>query len=187
VARPSSEIRSRIQQLPQNPDETAILEEIHGFFANNPVDFEACAAEIVRILLGPGASTDLTRPTRDGGRDALGLLNIGTRPSSVTVDFAMEAKCYNPAISVGVREMSRLISRLRHRQFGVMVTTSWVNRQAYSEIEEDGHPIMIIAGGDIVRILRQNGITTRGDVRQWLLATFGRERVAALRARGAKR
>jgi hypothetical protein len=33
----------------------------------------------------------------------------------------------------GVREMSRLISRLRHRQFGVLVTTSYVDNQAYRE------------------------------------------------------
>lgn len=181
IAPPTSEVRSRAQQIPQGPAEVAILEEIHRFFATNPTDFEACAAEIVRIHLGPGATADLTRPTRDGGRDALGILHIGSRPSSVVVEFAIEAKCYDLSGSVGVREMSRLISRLRHRQFGVMVTTSWVNTQAYSEVLEDGHPIMIIAGADIVRILRQNGITTRNDVQEWLIATFGRDRVAALR------
>ena len=186
MARRSSEIRTRIEQVPQNANDSAVLDEIHGFFAENPTDFEACAAAIVRIVLGPGATTDLTRPTRDGGRDALGILHIGAGPSSVAVDFAIEAKCYNLSTSVGVREVSRLISRLRHRQFGVMVTTSWVNKQAYSEIVADGHPIMIIAGGDIVRILRQNGITSRENVREWLVATFGRERVAALRAKGAR-
>ena len=36
--------------------------------------------------------------------------------------------------TVGVREVSRLISRIRHRQFGVLVTTSVVGRQAYEEV-----------------------------------------------------
>ncbi|MDP2329227.1 MAG: restriction endonuclease [Reyranella sp.] len=182
VSPPTSEIRTRAQQTPQSLADRAILQEVHGFFAGNPTDFEACAAEIVRIALGGGATMDLTRPTRDGGRDAVGVLHIGTPPSAVAVDFAIEAKCYGLGNSVGVREMSRLISRLRHRQFGVMVTTSWVNAQAYNEVVEDGHPIMIIAGADVVRILRQSGITTRNNVRDWLISAFGRERVAALRA-----
>lgn len=55
----------------------------------------------------------------------------------VAVEFALEAKCYAPGHGVGVRETSRLISRLRHRQFGVLVTTSHLDRQAYKEIRED--------------------------------------------------
>ena len=54
--------------------------------------------------------------------------------------FALEAKCYAPGHGVGVRETSRLISRLRYRQFGVLVTTSHLDSQAYQEIREDGHP-----------------------------------------------
>jgi hypothetical protein len=55
----------------------------------------------------------------------------------------MEAKCYSPNHSVGVHEMSRLISRIKHRQFGALVTTSYVNNQAYKEVKEDQHPILI--------------------------------------------
>ncbi len=184
AARRVSETRTRQQQLPVSQSDLQLLDEVRGFFSGNPTDFEACAAEIVRLLLGEGATLDLTRPTRDGGRDAVGILQIGERPSSVPVEFAIEAKCYALDGSVSVRDMSRLISRLRHRQFGVMVTTSWVNSQAYGEVVEDGHPIMIVAGGDIVRILRQNGISTRERVREWLISAFGRERVARLRAQG---
>jgi hypothetical protein len=184
LAKQASEVRTRQQQLPTAGDDMALLDEIRAFFLSNPTDFEACAAEVVRLQLGPGASMDLTRPTRDGGRDAIGVLQIGQRPSSVAVQFAIEAKCYGHENSVGVREMSRLISRLRHRQFGVMVTTSFVNSQAYNEVIEDGHPIMIIAASDIVRILRRNGIATRENVRSWLVSAFGRERVAILRSRG---
>jgi hypothetical protein len=61
---------------------------------------------------------------------------------------------------VGVRETSRLISRLRHRQFGVLVTTSHLDTQAYREIREDGHPVVIIAGHDIVDILKNSELDT---------------------------
>src|SRR5262249_32654333 len=53
-------------------------------------------------------------------------------------------------------ETSRLISRLRHRQFGVLVTTSHLDAQAYREIREDGHPVVVIAGRDIVDILKSS-------------------------------
>ena len=49
-----------------------------------------------------------------------------------------------------------------------MITTSWVNNQAYKEIKEDGHPIVIISGADIVTILREKGIATRESLFLWL-------------------
>ena len=83
------------------------------------------------------------------------------RPAAdpVAVEFALEAKCYAPGNGVGVRETSRLISRLRHRQFGVLVTTSHLDAQAYQEIREDGHPVVILAGRDIADILKSQGLT----------------------------
>lgn len=164
----SLEIRLRDEQLPSRTDEkllTLLLERFSGC----PHGFEACAAEIVRLFLGEGVvSIDLTRPYRDGGRDAIGTYQIGRGTSSVAVDFSMEAKCYKPSNSVGVKELSRLISRLRHRQFGVLVTTSWVNTQAYKEIKEDGHPIVVIAGADIISILRDKGVSSRETLNAWL-------------------
>ena len=85
---------------------------------------------------------------RDGGRDGVGALTIGSGAASISIDFAMEAKCYSTSNSVGVREISRLISRLRHRQFGILTTTSYVDRQAYCEIKEDGHPIIVVSARD---------------------------------------
>ena len=69
------------------------------------------------------------------------------------MEFALEAKCYSLSNSVGVEAVSRLISRLRHRQFGILVTTSYVHEQAYSEIIEDGHPVVIICARDITEKL----------------------------------
>jgi hypothetical protein len=118
------------------------------------------------------ASLDLTRPSRDGGRDAVGQLRIGHGSTSIFVDFALEAKCYSFGNGVGVKEMSRLISRLRHRQFGVLVTTSYVDLQTYQEIKEDGHPIVVIAASDIVDVLRRNGFDSGVSVQEWLEREF---------------
>lgn len=64
----------------------------------------------------------------------------------------LEAKCYAITNGVGVKEVSQLISRLRARQFGILVTASYLADQAYQEIREDGHPIVVIAGNDVVEI-----------------------------------
>ena len=72
--------------------------------------------------------------------------------------------------SVGVKDLSRLISRLRHRQFGVLVTTSHVALQAYKEIKGDGHPIVIIAAQDIVNLMLKAGLGDVFELRKWLSA-----------------
>jgi hypothetical protein len=164
----SLEIRTKEEQLPSGSDEN-LLRLVLNRFSSSPHTFEACAAEIVRLFLGEAVvAIDLTRPVRDGGRDAIGKYLIGRGASSVAVEFSMEAKCYNPSNSVGVKELSRLISRLRHRQFGILVTTSWVHAQAYKEIKDDGHPIIVISGGDIIRILKEKGISSRESLNAWL-------------------
>jgi hypothetical protein len=146
----SLEYQTKAEQLPANSDGLAVIECIIQFFEGSPHAFERCAARLARLMMSDIASIDVTRPSRDGGRDAIGQLRIGAGSSGILVDFALEAKCYRPSNSVGVREMSRLISRLRHRQFGVLVTISYLDRQAYQELKEDRHPIIVIAAADIV-------------------------------------
>jgi hypothetical protein len=168
------EHRNRAQQLPDSEEGLAIVNLIHGWFQNDPVAFEACAGAIVGLMDKNLLSFDLTRPSRDGGRDATGKYRIGDGPSAILVDCAIEAKCYGIGNSVGVRETSRLISRLRHRQFGVLVTTSYLHDQAYREIKEDEHPIMVISAVDIVSVLAKHGMNREADVRKWLEAEFPR-------------
>ncbi|MGA9602337.1 MAG: hypothetical protein WBS22_19175, partial [Methylocystis sp.] len=67
---------------------------------------------------------------------------------------------------------SGLISRIRHRQFGVLVTTSFIARQAYEEVREDRHPIIFFSGGDIVNILMINGFNSLELVEQLLKNEF---------------
>jgi len=73
---------------------------------------------------------------------------------------------------VGVKEMSRLISRIKHREFGVMVTTSVVSPQAYKEVRDDGHPIVILSGSDIAKVLISFGINSKKTCLDWLEDNF---------------
>ncbi len=166
------EYRTRGEQLPADREGQAIVDAVRGHFRGQPHAFEHFAAALARLMVPDIASLDVTRPSRDGGRDAVGQLRVGTGPSSILVDFALEAKCYTPPTAVGVKDMSRLISRLRHRQFGVLVTTSCVDVQAYREIKEDQHPILVMAASDIVELLRRNGRGSPEAVSRWLTEEF---------------
>lgn len=168
----SLKIRSREEQAPKTVAGRRMVEEIHRHFSDRPHDFESCAAELWSMLAPATEELVMTRPSRDGGRDAVGQYRLGPAGDPIKIDFALEAKCYGPLNSVGVREMSRLISRLRHRNFGVLVTTSWVNKQAYEEIREDQHPVAVVSASDIVDILTQHGRGSLAAVRDWLAASY---------------
>lgn len=162
-------IPTKNEQLPHDNEGKGIVKFIHEYYAKEPSKFEKCATKIVQMMDSNFYRFDVTRPWRDGGRDAIGKYHIGPEEHSLSVDCALEAKCYGDGNSVGVKEMSRLISRIKYRQFGIMVTTSSVNSQAYKEVVDDGHPILIITGKDIAEILRKNGIGLNG-IKAWLEA-----------------
>lgn len=172
VAARTLEYRSRAEQLPSNKADEALLDAIRKHFYGRPHAFEYCAASLAQLMIPDIAGLDVTRPSRDGGRDAIGQLRVGFGASGILVDFALEAKCYTPPVAVGVKDMSRLISRLRHRQFGVIVTTSCVDLQAYKEIKEDQHPIVVIAARDIVDLLRRSGRGSLDATMKWLNEEF---------------
>jgi hypothetical protein len=111
---------------------------------------------------------ELTRRYRDGGRDAVGYLSLGPLTDPIKVSFALEAKCYSFTNRVGVKETSRLISRIKQREFGVLVTTSAVDTQAYQEIRQDGHPTVVISGQDIADVLIKCGINTKKACLEWI-------------------
>ena len=113
-----------------------------------------------------------TRHTRDGGRDAIGKYRVGLADGGIEIEFALEAKRYNLNHSVGIKETSRLISRIKHRQFGILVTTSFVGDQAYKEIIENQQPIVIVAGKDIIKILITAGINSNEILDDWLKVNF---------------
>ncbi|MFF7283016.1 restriction endonuclease [Streptomyces griseorubiginosus] len=172
LAPSTTAIRSKADQLPDDQEGRTILDAIRSHFHGREHDFEACAVAIWRLIAPRTGACDLTRPSRDGGRDAVGQYILGPAAATITIDFALEAKCYAPTNSVGVREVSRLISRLRHRNFGVLVTTSYFHKQVQDEVQEDGHPIALVCGKDIVDVLRQHGHTTVAAVQHWLKQSF---------------
>ena len=163
-----SAVRTVSEQIPANKAHKALLATIRTRCKEDPWLFERVAAEIWKMNCPVPVEYELTRRYKDGGRDAMGWMLLGPATDHIRVSFALEAKHYAEENRVGVRDTSRLISRIKNREFGVFVTTSALGKQAYSEIREDEHPVVVIAGRDICEILAQNGITTPQACNSWL-------------------
>jgi hypothetical protein len=157
-----------LEQLPADGQGKALLDAVRGYFRGREHLFEYCAVEIWRLIAPATGRCDVTRPSRDGGRDAVGEYLLGPAADRVALEFALEAKCYDITHSVGVRDVSRLIARLRARQFGVFLTTSYFNSQVYHEVRSDRHPLVLVSGVDIVNSLRRVGLSDPASVTAWL-------------------
>lgn len=183
ISEPTTIIRTNLEQKPNNDLKMKILLLIWEYFKEYPISFEYFAAYIYKLSTKDKAIIDeVTRGSVDGGRDAIGRYLIGLSCDPIYLDFFLEAKCYRPQhgknkeISVGVKEVSRLISRIRNRQFGVLITTSTIARQAYQEVREDKHPIIFICGSDIVNILTESGFNSVELVQNLLFSQFCNEK-----------
>ena len=164
--------RRAYEQLPSlNSPQHEMLQSIIEYF-KNPYEFEACACKIAQMMDPNIIYIDQTQRARDGGRDAVGKYRVGPQSGGIELEFALEAKRYNIENPVGVKETSRLISRIKNRQFGIFVTTSYLGSQAYKEIIEDQHPVIVISGKDIIDILVSSGITDKKQLALWLKANF---------------
>lgn len=162
------------EQMPQDESGKAMLRTTYEYFRAHPHEFERCAADLW-TMVAPSASIDsITRRSRDGGRDALGRYSIGPAADRVDLSFALEAKCYQPSHGASVRDMARLISRIKHREFGVFVTTSFLSLQAYEELREDRHPVVVLSGGDIVNALKSRQTGTPEETARWLSTQYPR-------------
>lgn len=160
-------VRSKQRQIPDTPELAAYVNLVYELYKDDPHTFERCAMELARLFMPAIRHWEITRPWRDGGRDALGTYRIGHGAGAIDVDFAMEAKCYGMNNGVGIKPLSRLISRLRHRQFGILVTTSYLDTQAYQELVQDAHPVVVISSGDIAAKLKER-FGSLDNVRIWL-------------------
>jgi hypothetical protein len=104
---PSTTItRTRAEQLPADQRGQAVLDEIRAHFHGREHDFELAAVELWRLIAPSTGRCDVTQPSRDGGRDAVGEYIVGPSADLISIDFALEAKCYAATNAVGVREVA---------------------------------------------------------------------------------
>lgn len=164
------EYRDKNNQLPSTDRDRRKLKLIYDYYKERYYDFEFFAAELVQLLDLNFSRFEVTQQSRDGGYDAYGTYKLGHENHCIRLRCLIEAKCYDFEGKGGIpaKMISRLISRLRHRDFGIIVTTSYVSQAIYKEIIEDGHPIIIISGKDIIDILNKNHYNTEESILKYI-------------------
>lgn len=176
IARMEKFCRQREEQLPTETAKIKVLEAIHKYFIekDHGYSFEKFAAYIVSCMDEAIVDIETTRPYKDGGFDAVGRYKLFKNvENSVFVEFYLQAKCYSSSTPVAVSDTSRLIARLKERQFGILITTSYVASQAYKEILDDGHPVVIVNGKNISDfVFDELEIRTPEAVNDWLSTKF---------------
>ena len=162
------EPRTRKEQEPADTNERKVLQRIYEELSER--EFEFAAAELVQLMDERFTDVAVTRAVRDGGRDVVASYRVGHAKHQVRLSAYVEAKRWNPDSAVGVKPMMRLIARLKHRDIGVFVTTSFFDRQVQKELIEDGHPVLLLSGGDIARLLIGRELATDQNLGAWLKA-----------------
>ena len=172
ICKPISTVKTKEEQLPGDENGMQMLKVLHDYFIeeDNGYSFEGFACDLAKQMDDRIALLDVTSPYRDGGFDGVGKYRLFAKSENqVFADFYLQAKCYAANNPVGVDGTSRVISRIKNRQFGLLFTTSYVGKQAFQEILDDGHPVNIVSGKDIVDFLFDDlEIYTPEALEKWL-------------------
>lgn len=163
--------RTRAAQLPKSDVERIVLDKVYNGLSDR--EFEFAAESLVQLMDARFTDLQVTRAVRDGGRDVVGRYRVGHDEHQIRLDAFVEAKRWDPSSAVGVKPMMRLISRLKHRDVGVFVTTSFFDKQVQQELIDDNHPVLLVSGGDIARLLLSKDIDLsegEGKLNGWLNA-----------------
>jgi hypothetical protein len=157
--------RPKKHQMPVDAFEQEILRTLFEEFTDR--EFEYAAAELVKLMDERFIELEVTPRSRDGGRDVVGLYKVGHDQHQLKLSVFIEAKKWDPNSGIGVKPVSRLISRIKHRDLGVFITTSYFDTQVQKELIDDNHPVLLVSGGDIARLLAMKGIS-RGQLKDWV-------------------
>lgn len=82
IAKKLPKIPNKYAQLQTDNEGDLCISAIRKHYENNPYGFENCAKNILEKMDGKFQDFELTRPWRDGGRDAIGYYVIGSSKSN---------------------------------------------------------------------------------------------------------
>ena len=159
-------VPNKYDQLQSDEEGMQCLNIIRERYKNDKRGFEVCAANIVCKMDTNYQSFVFSDTWRDGGTNVTGKYVIsqsGKVNIPISLGCALEAKCCDVDNGINLKEMSRLIARIKEQQMGVFVTTSYVD----SEVVENGYPVLILTASDIAAVLRNNSISSR-NIHDWL-------------------
>lgn len=153
------------QMPPPNSNGSLLLDELTTLM---PVEFEAVVVEMFRNLPHVNHKIYRTRPTADGGFDFYGQFSI-PYPVKYEIEFLGEVKKFGRNNAVQPKHVSRLVARLNRGQFGIFVTTSYYTVQTQKEVLEDGYPVKLFTGNDLINILHELRLVEKGKIKDgWI-------------------
>ena len=106
---------------------------------------------------------DQTRKTSDGGFDMIGKFFLPD-PFHYEINFKGEVKRWAGNSSVGVKDISRLVARLRRGEYGLFFTTSYYGRQAQEEVIKDAYPVKLFSGVDMYNLFEAANMIKEGKL-----------------------
>ena len=164
------DISTKEEQLPpENSSETKLLEELRELASD---EFEDVVVELLRNLPHVNHKIAKTRAVGDGGFDFYGQFSI-PHPIKYEIEFLGEVKKYARSTAVRPNHVSRLVARLNRGQFGIFVTTSYYTRQTQEEVLNDGYPVKLLCGNDLVNILKELRLVEGSSIKKdWLESVF---------------
>jgi hypothetical protein len=169
-------VRTMSSQLPPvGSGEASVLSQLVSL---TPTGFEAAVVTLLRELEEVRHNIVRTRPTADGGFDFVGSFTLPP-PIQYEIPFLGEAKRYARTTAVGPKDVSRLVARLARGQYGIFVTTSYFTRQSQEEVLEDRYPTTLVAGADLVRIMREMRVAKGSTISTSWLKSVQEEGAAA--------
>jgi hypothetical protein len=173
-------VRSTGEQLPGiGSDNARVLDQIVRL---SPEQFERFCTRLLVELAGRSGVQHLiqgTRLVRDGGFDFFGSFTLPV-PLHYEINFKGEAKRYARSNAVGPGAVSRLVARLQRGEYGIFITTSYYTRAAQDEVFQDGYPVKLFSGTDIVTFLHLLGLIREKSTinPEWLIRVIGESSAA---------
>jgi hypothetical protein len=160
------QVRSESQQLPPvDSEDEKVLKQLIEL---DPYDFEKVIVSIFQQMSDITHHVSRTKATGDGGFDFYGTFKL-PRPLGYVIRFRGEVKRYSRSTAVDPKSVSRLVARLSRQEYGLFVTTSYFTKQAQREVLSDAYPVHLIAGSDLLLILKHLRLVTGGFIRgDWL-------------------
>lgn len=164
-------ILSEIDQrpIPGSAADSA-LRATMAYYKNLPKNrFEAVAERVAQASFQHAGLYRLgwvSRGSGDRGIDFVGRLDLGTSAVPLRIVVVGQAKCQVGAS--GVAELSRLAAKLNRGWVGVFVTTGHFSLPAQRELQDDGYPILLIAGRQVGEVIARESIQAGVSVLDYL-------------------
>lgn len=141
-----------------------------AYYENLPKSrFEAVAERVAQASFRQAGLYRLgwvSRGSGDRGIDFVGRLDLGTSAVPLRIVVVGQAKCQVGAS--GVAELSRLAAKLNRGWVGVFVTTGHFSVPAQRELQDDGYPILLIAGRQVGEVIARESIRAGVGVADYL-------------------